>query len=270
MTDRSISASSPATAGLQFGNYLPPRTDAIRALRGAFPQVSGGVRSMNDSDTYQLSTETPPECVPAMATLIAGAVATFDADRNAARRYLMRASAILQACAAHEPENGREARSRGGLAGWQLNRLVDYIEQHLAERITGEDLAGLIDVSIGQLFKAFKASVGIPPLQYVASRRLEFVCLLLRTSPESLSQIAVTAGFYDQSHLCRVFRRVLGVTPAAWRRENCRRSPCRRGQQTRTPAGASAAAARNSSPGSSEAARRHGQLPPVFVRGGAR
>jgi len=270
MTDRSISASSPATAGLQFGNYLPPRTDAIRALRGAFPQVSGGVRSMNDSDTYQLSTETPPECVPAMATLIAGAVATFDADRNAARRYLMRASAILQACAAHEPENGREARSRGGLAGWQLNRLVDYIEQHLAERITGEDLAGLIDVSIGQLFKAFKASVGIPPLQYVASRRLEFVCLLLRTSPESLSQIAVTAGFYDQSHLCRVFRRVLGVTPAAWRRENCRRSPCRRGQQTRTPAGASAAAARNSSPGSSEAARRHGPLPPVFVRGGAR
>jgi len=270
MTDRSISASSPATAGLQFGNYLPPRTDAIRALRGAFPQVSGGVRSMNDSDTYQLSTETPPECVPAMATLIAGAVATFDADRNAARRYLMRASAILQACAAHEPENGREARSRGGLAGWQLNRLVDYIEQHLAERITGEDLAGLIDVSIGQLFKAFKASVGIPPLQYVASRRLEFVCLLLRTSPESLSQIAVTAGFYDQSHLCRVFRRVLGVTPAAWRRENCRRSPCRRGQQTRTPAGASAAAARNSSPGSSEAARRHGQLPPVFVRGGPR
>jgi len=225
---------------------------------------------MNDSDTYQLSTETPPECVPAMATLIAGAVATFDADRNAARRYLMRASAILQACAAHEPENGREARSRGGLAGWQLNRLVDYIEQHLAERITGEDLAGLIDVSIGQLFKAFKASVGIPPLQYVASRRLEFVCLLLRTSPESLSQIAVTAGFYDQSHLCRVFRRVLGVTPAAWRRENCRRSPCRRGQQTRTPAGASAAAARNSSPGSSEAARRHGPLPPVFVRGGAR
>jgi AraC-like DNA-binding protein len=238
MTDRSISASSPATAELQFGNYLPPRTDAIRALLGAFPQVSGGVRSMNDSDTYQLSTETLPECVPAMATLIAGAVATFDADRNAARRYLMRASAILQACAAHEPENGREARSRGGLAGWQLNRLVDYIEQHLAERITGEDLAGLIDVSIGQLFRAFKASVGIPPLQYVASRRLEFVCLLLRTSRESLSQIAVTAGFYDQSHLCRVFRRVLGVTPAAWRREN--------------------------------AARRHRQLPPVFVRGGAR
>ena len=270
MTDRSISASSPATAELQFGNYLPPRTDAIRALRGAFPQVSGGVRSMNDSDTYQLSTETLPECVPAMATLIAGAVATFDVDRNAARRYLMRASAILQACAAHEPENGREARSRGGLAGWQLNRLVDYIEQHLAERITGEDLAGLIDVSIGQLFRTFKASVGIPPLQYVASRRLEFVCLLLRTSRESLSQIAVTAGFYDQSHLCRVFRRVLGVTPAVWRRENCRRSPCRRGQQTRTPAGASAAAARNSSPGSSEAARRHGQLPPVFVRGGAR
>ena len=121
---------------------------------------------------------------------------------------------------AHEAEAGREGRPRGGLARWQLNRLVDYIDQHLAARITGEDLATLIEVSVGQLFRAFKASVGLPPLQYVLSRRLELACSLLRTSREPLSQIALTAGFRDQSHLCRVFRRVLDVTPAAWRRAN--------------------------------------------------
>jgi AraC family transcriptional regulator len=175
---------------------------------------------MNTLNAHALSTETLPEGVPAIAALIAGAVATFDADRNASRRYLLRASAILQACAPHEPENYRAARLKGGLAQWQLNRVVDYIEQHLAERITGQDLAGLIDVSIGQLFRAFKASIGVPPHQYVAARRLELVCVLMRTTREPLSQIAVTTGFCDQSHLCRVFRRVLRVTPAAWRREN--------------------------------------------------
>jgi AraC family transcriptional regulator len=175
---------------------------------------------MNALDSGEFTAETFPEGPPAIASLIAGAVATFDADRNASRRYLMRASAILRACMAHEVKNRSAELSRGGLAQWQLNRVVDYIEQNLAEKITGEDLAALIRVSIGQLFRAFKASVGIPPLQYVVSRRLEFVCSVLRTTQEPLSQIAVTAGFCDQSHLCRVFRRVLGATPAAWRRAN--------------------------------------------------
>jgi transcriptional regulator GlxA family with amidase domain len=114
---------------------------------------------------------------------------------------------------------GKDGRAEALLDG-SLNRLVDYIDQHLAARITGEDLATLIEVSVGQLFRAFKASVGLPPLQYVLSRRLELACSLLRTSREPLSQIALTAGFRDQSHLCRVFRRVLDVTPAAWRRAN--------------------------------------------------
>ncbi len=172
-------------------------------------------------DIDDFLTETPTEDVPAIvSTLIAGALASFEADRHTSRRYLIRASAILQACVAHEAEAGREGRSRGGLARWQVNRLVDYIEQHLAERITGEDLATLIEVSVGRLFRAFKASVGLPPLQYVLSRRLELACSLLQTSREPLSQIALTVGFCDQSHLCRVFRRVLGVTPAAWKRAN--------------------------------------------------
>ena len=103
---------------------------------------------------------------------------------------------------------------------WQLNRIIDHIEQHLTERITGKELAQLVGVSIGQLFRAFKLSVGLPPQHYVVARRLQFACSLLRTSREPLSQIALTAGFCDQAHFCRVFRRVLGVTPAAWRQIN--------------------------------------------------
>jgi AraC-like DNA-binding protein len=176
---------------------------------------------MSALDLAEFSSEAATKSVPAIvSTLIAGAVATFDADRNASRRYLLRASAILQASAAHETKIGRDTRPRGGLAQWQLNRVVDYIEQHLPNRISGEDLAGQVGVSIGQLFRAFKASVGIPPLQYVTSRRLALACSLLRTTRNPLSQIALIVGFCDQSHLCRVFRHAVGVTPSAWRRSN--------------------------------------------------
>jgi AraC family transcriptional regulator len=175
---------------------------------------------MNALDLDPIPSETCQEGLPSVATLIAGAVATFDVDRIASRRYLMRASAILRARCTHEPRSIALARPRGGLAQWQLNRVVDYIEQHLAEKITGQDLARLVELSVGQLFRAFKISVGTPPLQYVASRRLEIVCSLLRTTRDPLCAIAIAAGYCDQAHLCRVFRRVLGATPAAWRRAN--------------------------------------------------
>ena len=176
---------------------------------------------MNALDSDGFSIEAPAEAVPAIVSmLIADAVAAFDANPSTSRTYLMRASAILQARAASDGAHHADSRSQGGLARWQLNRIIDYIEQHLAERITAEDLAGVIDVSIGQIFRAFKASVGIPPLRYVAARRLDLACSLLRSSMESLSQIALMAGFCDQSHLCRVFRRLTGVTPAVWRRVN--------------------------------------------------
>ena len=212
---------TPVTIGGIVGPYSAP------ACAGA--SLAEQPLRRNIAETRLFAVETTAERVAAVATLVNDAVATFDADPGASRRYLLGASALLRACTAHESEKSRQARSRRGLANWQLTRILDYIERHLAARITGEDLASLIGVSIGQMFRNFKVSVGMPPLQYVESLRLELVCLLLRTTQETLCQIAVTAGFYDHSHLCRVFRRALGVTPSAWRRENAfgpgRRSP---------------------------------------------
>jgi AraC-like DNA-binding protein len=50
-------------------------------------------------------------------------------------------------------------------------------------------------------------------------RRLEKVCHLMMTSSDSLSQIALSAGFSDQSHLCKRFKQALGQSPSNWRRE---------------------------------------------------
>jgi AraC family transcriptional regulator len=173
-------------------------------------------------DVLQTDTFPPQpsiECIPAVISdLIEAAVAAFDVDRSASLRDLLRAAAILRARANDSQRTRHQVQRRGGLVRWQMNRIIDYIDQHIAEKITGEDLATLINVSTGQLFRAFKASVGTPPLQYVAARRVELACSLLRTTQEPLSQVALACGFCDQSHLCRVFRRVLGASPTVWRR----------------------------------------------------
>jgi len=163
------------------------------------------------------SLEDIPAAIP---SLIDAAVAAFDADRDTSRRYLLRASALLRVkCGACAHEGARPSESRGGLLQWQLNRVVDYIETHLAEKMKVTDLADLIDVSVGQMIRAFKVSVGVPPFHYIARRRVELACTMMSTTREPLSQIAMACGMCDQAHLSNVFRRMIGMSPLAWRRE---------------------------------------------------
>jgi transcriptional regulator GlxA family with amidase domain len=147
-------------------------------------------------------------------------VAAFDADRDSSRRYLLRASALLRLkrAARTGAESVGRSESRGGLLAWQLKRVVDYIETNLADKITAVDLADLINVSMGQLFRAFKISVGVTPFQYLTRRRVELACSMMKTTREPLSRIAVACGLCDQAHLCKVFRRMTGMSPSAWRR----------------------------------------------------
>ena len=105
------------------------------------------------------------------------------------------------------------------LSVWQLNRLIDYIEMHLAEKITAIDLADLIKLSTGQLFRAFKISVGLSPFRYIARRRVESACTMMRTTREPLSQVAIACGMCDQAYLCKMFHRLIGMSPSRWRRE---------------------------------------------------
>jgi AraC family transcriptional regulator len=164
--------------------------------------------------------DTPNEDIPAaIPSLINAAVAAFDADRDTSRRYLLRASALLRvkrgACA--DADSARPLETRGLLA-WQLNRVTDYIEVHLADKITAMNLADLINVSVGQLTRAFKISVGVPPFHYIGRRRVELACTMMSTTREPLSQIAIACGLCDQAHLWKVFRRMIGMSPSAWRR----------------------------------------------------
>jgi hypothetical protein len=118
-------------------------------------------------DPIIATNEVLPAAIP---SLIDAAAATLDADPNTSRRYLLRASALLRAKhgARIGAESARRSESRGGLLAWQLNRIVDYIDTHLADKITALSLAGLTKVSVGQRFRAFKISVGVTPFHYIA------------------------------------------------------------------------------------------------------
>jgi AraC-like DNA-binding protein len=124
--------------------------------------------------------------------------------------------------AAHQQPNGVERLLSGGLAGWQIQRLSDFIDSHLEQTINIAHLTSIAKLSRSQLGRAFKASFGESPHFYIVQRRLRLAALLMLTSNRQLSDIAAECGFSDQAHLSRVFGIRLGKSPAAWRQEQLR------------------------------------------------
>jgi AraC family transcriptional regulator len=107
---------------------------------------------------------------------------------------------------------------RGGLAPRQKRRVIAHIEANLDKPLTCGTLAELVGLSTSYFNRAFKSSFGRSPHSYLISRRLERAQDMLLATDEPISQIALACGLADQCHLCRLFRKLVGESPAAWRR----------------------------------------------------
>jgi len=87
------------------------------------------------------------------------------------------------------------------------------------ERLRIGDLARDAGVHPVHLIRSFQRFFGRTPGQYLRERRLEAAAVLLRTTDLPIVDVALRAGFADQSHFTRAFRGRLGVAPGAFRRE---------------------------------------------------
>jgi len=121
---------------------------------------------------------------------------------------------------AHLPLSVDPPTNRGGLAPARANRICEYIDSHLQENIALEVLAEIAQLSVHHFARAFRQSLGIPPHNYIVQRRVEHAQQMLRNTDLPLSEIAIEAGFTDQSHLARHFRTITGVSPSLARHQS--------------------------------------------------
>jgi AraC family transcriptional regulator len=109
-------------------------------------------------------------------------------------------------------------RATGGLYPWQSDRALAYIDAHLASSFTTADLARECNMSVNHFARAFRVTHGMPPRQWVIRRRIACAKNLLVDARNSLTDVALSCGFAEQSHFTRVFTRIEGMPPGAWRR----------------------------------------------------
>ncbi|MCC8943000.1 helix-turn-helix transcriptional regulator [Bradyrhizobium sp. Arg68] len=109
--------------------------------------------------------------------------------------------------------------ARGGLAPWQLRRACERLESDLGGSMSLQQIAAELGLSVSHFSRAFRISTGLPPHQWLLRQRIEAAKQLLAVRDLALAEIAMSAGFANQSHFTRVFSAAVGVSPGVWRRE---------------------------------------------------
>lgn len=130
--------------------------------------------------------------------------------------YLRRAEDSLKP--AVRPEVPRTVTPGPRLMAWQQRRVLEHIESNLASPLRNRELAALVGFSEFHFNVAFRNSLGTSPHEFLIRRRIERAQQLMLSSAMSLCDIAAECGLADQAHLSRLFRRIVGETPAAWRK----------------------------------------------------
>jgi AraC-like DNA-binding protein len=152
----------------------------------------------------------------AIAELCSAIRSALDDERGTAEDSLRRAGEILRDMG--DVAAPVQTQSRGGLAPWQVRKVTSYVDANLDQTIRNEDLAAIVRLNASHFGRAFRNSFGEPPHEYVIRRRVERAQGLMLSTTAPLSSIALDCGLADQAHLSRLFRRVVGETPRAWRR----------------------------------------------------
>lgn len=141
-------------------------------------------------------------------------------DATAGRLYAESACEFLahHIVRAHSSLAAPPPRLSGGLPPKRLARVLDYIEDNLAQSLTLYRLADVAAVSPRHFERAFRQALGVAPHAYVLGKRVATAQHILQRTPRlSVETIAQQVGFSSASHLASAFRRRTGLSPTAFR-----------------------------------------------------
>lgn len=142
-----------------------------------------------------------------------------DAETTTGKLY---AESLTQTLIFHLLKNYSTARHKiynlsGGLSGYKLRRVTEYIRANLEEDLSLTEIARVADLSQYHFARAFRHSTGHTPQQYLMQQRIERAKELLAKDDLPIVEISLRTGFKNQSHFTTLFRKFTKFTPKTWR-----------------------------------------------------
>jgi AraC-like DNA-binding protein len=150
---------------------------------------------------------------PSLAVMLRKAHRSLERGDDACSSSSLLLHAFTQLILRHS-KNG-PALNANGLESSSVKRVKQYISENFTHQITLNQLSIVAELSSFHLLRAFHKSVGLPPYEFLLNVRIERAKGLLKRG-EPIAQVSCSTGFYDQSHLNRHFKRIVGVTPGEY------------------------------------------------------
>ncbi len=145
--------------------------------------------------------------------------AEIDSDQPAGKLY---AESLVNTLAVHllrhySTDSLVDDLSFGGLPAHKLRRATEFIEENLDRDLELSQIAQAVELSPYHFARSFKQSSGFTPIQFLMQRRVELAKRLLTESEAPIVEVALSAGFKNQSHFTTLFRKLTSMTPKNYR-----------------------------------------------------
>ncbi len=132
------------------------------------------------------------------------------------------ADSLIQSLTLHlltnySESNGHRLPKAGGLSGYKLRRVTEFIDANLESDLGLAELAAAAGLSTFHFARSFRVSTGQTPQQYVMRQRIERAKHLLSRPEIPLVEVGFLSGFKTQSHFTALFRKSTTLTPKLWR-----------------------------------------------------
>lgn len=110
------------------------------------------------------------------------------------------------------------ASGAGGIGNPVVDRAIAYIQGHLTDKLSVEEIAANVGYSVSYFSHLFAEETGLSPYQFVVKSRVEQAQLLLKTTRLTIQEIAFQCGFNSAANFCYTFRRLAGLSPHHYRK----------------------------------------------------
>ncbi len=158
---------------------------------------------------------------PAEIGHVLGLIDQLDAELRArGPGFGFMATALFMQLVAYLSRAYGRSRSPDSQALLRIASAIAHLETHYAEEIELDDLAGMAHMSKRSFLRTFQAATGQPPIAYLIQIRVNRAADRLRATDDPVTEVAFAVGFQDSNYFARQFRRVMGVTPRAYRAAN--------------------------------------------------
>lgn len=188
------------------GMFLNPELMKRTAIENQFSPAFEFVESFQSKDSL----------IPNIGLAL---LANADSETPAGKLYTdsLIQTLVLHLLKNYSTANAAKGNTNGGLSGYKLRRVREFIEANLDEDLSLGEIAEIAGLSQFHFARSFRKTTGLTPQQYLMRQRIERAKELLAKDDLPIIEISLRTGFKNQSHFTTLFRKFTKHTPKTWR-----------------------------------------------------